>query len=289
MLDLAARDQRVRDRLDRRGRDREADADVGARVAGDLGVDADDLTARIEQRAARVAVVDRGVGLDRVVDRELVRSRHLAVQSADDPARHGFLEAERASDRNHGVTDLELVRIAELHRMKQRRRRVDLDHGQVRRRVGADDRGLVRVPVPEPDRDTVRLVDDVLVRDDVPVAVDHEAGALCLGLLVPHRGRLIRGDGDLDDASVGVPVDLADRQTGAVGRGLGALDAHRLHDGLRRGRMRNGVGDCARTRAEGESADQHHCDNWESGASIHFDPFGKVACPNESSTTPYPA
>src|SRR5215213_10247899 len=54
--------------LDGAGRDGEADADVAAALAaagGDLGVDADDLAVLVEQRAAGVAGVERGVGLDR--------------------------------------------------------------------------------------------------------------------------------------------------------------------------------------------------------------------------------
>ena len=48
-------------------RDREADADVRVHGAAlDLRVDADDAAVAVEQRAARVAVVDRRVGLDRV-------------------------------------------------------------------------------------------------------------------------------------------------------------------------------------------------------------------------------
>ena len=65
-------------------RDREADADVAAAAAAgraDLGVDADDAAARVEQRAAGVAGVDRGVGLDDVADREaLLQRRDLALQ-----------------------------------------------------------------------------------------------------------------------------------------------------------------------------------------------------------------
>ena len=38
------------------------------RVAGDRGVDADDGARRVEERAAAVAGVDRGVGLDQVVE-----------------------------------------------------------------------------------------------------------------------------------------------------------------------------------------------------------------------------
>jgi hypothetical protein len=52
----------VRRRLDR---DREAEA-LG--VARDRGVDADDGARRVEERAAAVAGVDRGVGLEEVVE-----------------------------------------------------------------------------------------------------------------------------------------------------------------------------------------------------------------------------
>ena len=239
VLDLAARDQRVGDRANRVRRDREPDADVGAGVAGDLRVDADHLAGRVEERAAGVAVVDRGVGLDRVVDRELVQRLHLAVECADDAARHGLLEAERAADRNDRITDLHARRVPEADRMEDRRRRVDLDHGEVGRRVGADDRSVVGVAVPEPDRDRVRVFDDMIVRDDVPVRIDHEPGALGLGFLVARRRLLGRRDGDLDDALVRLSVDLAGRQRAAVGRGLGALHGHLPHDGRRRGRVRN--------------------------------------------------
>ena len=49
--------------LDRNG---EADALVAAALAFDLGVDPDHLARAVDQRAARVAGVDRGVGLDHV-------------------------------------------------------------------------------------------------------------------------------------------------------------------------------------------------------------------------------
>ena len=49
------------------GRDREADALVAAGFTGqDGGVDAHQVAARVDERAARVAAVDGGVGLDEV-------------------------------------------------------------------------------------------------------------------------------------------------------------------------------------------------------------------------------
>ena len=53
----------------------------------DLRVDADDLAGGVEQRAAGVAGVERGVGLDHVADREAVGRLDLALERADDAGR----------------------------------------------------------------------------------------------------------------------------------------------------------------------------------------------------------
>ena len=67
---------------------------------------------RVEQRAAAVAVVDRRVGLDHVVDREAVRRLDRALEGADDAGRDGALEPERVADRDDRVADLDLVESA---------------------------------------------------------------------------------------------------------------------------------------------------------------------------------
>src|SRR5262249_60194655 len=72
-----AGDQIRADRLHRIRGNGEADTGVGAAaglvVDRDLHVRADHLAGLVDQRAAGVAVVDRGVGLDRVRDRIAVR------------------------------------------------------------------------------------------------------------------------------------------------------------------------------------------------------------------------
>src|SRR4051812_8732697 len=87
-LDLAVRLELRHDLLDRVDRHREADAGVGGRpVGGDLRVHADDAPVAVEQRAAGVAGVDRGVGLHGARDLEAVRRVDLAVERRDDAAR----------------------------------------------------------------------------------------------------------------------------------------------------------------------------------------------------------
>ena len=93
------------------------------------------------------------------------------------------LEAERAADRDDALADHEVLRRAELERVQRRRAGVDLQHGDVARRIGADQRGLGLVAVREADGDGARALDDVRVRDDVAVGVEHEARAL--GLAAP--------------------------------------------------------------------------------------------------------
>ena len=74
--------------------DRDGEADALA-AAGDGGVDADDLAARVEQRAAAVAGVDRGVGLDEVVEdvpfstgmlRPMAETMPLVTESVNSPS-----------------------------------------------------------------------------------------------------------------------------------------------------------------------------------------------------------
>ena len=109
VLDRAVVDQLLGDLLGGVDRDREADPDVALGLAAglDLRVDPDHSALGVEQRAARVAGVDRRVGLDRVGDREAVRGVDLALDGGDDPRRRRAVEAEGVADRDHRVADLD--------------------------------------------------------------------------------------------------------------------------------------------------------------------------------------
>ena len=97
-------------------RHREADADRAARRRDDRGVDADHLAVQVEQRAARIAAVDGGVGLDVVV---VGAGIDVAVARRDDAGGHRAAEAERIADRDHPFAEPQLVGIAELHRLER--------------------------------------------------------------------------------------------------------------------------------------------------------------------------
>src|SRR3546814_15199444 len=67
--------------------DREAQADVAGHRAARVeagGVDADQLAGEVDQRAAGVARIDRGVGLDEVLE---AHARHVAAADRRDDAR----------------------------------------------------------------------------------------------------------------------------------------------------------------------------------------------------------
>ena len=154
-------------------------------------------------------MVDRRVGLDGVVDREVVGRGHLAVQGADDAGGDRLLETEGTADGDDVVADGDLPRIAERQGEELRRRRVHLEDSQVGRGIGSDDLGLVGLAVPELDRNGLGAVDDVLVRDDVAVGVVDKARPLCLRRAA--EGIPSRRDGDLDDALARQLVDRVHR------------------------------------------------------------------------------
>ena len=93
----------VEDRARHVRRHGEADADVAAGRADDRGVDPDQLAAQVHERAAGVARVDRGVGLDEVL--VAFGREPAAAERADDAGGDGLPDAERIADRDHVVAD----------------------------------------------------------------------------------------------------------------------------------------------------------------------------------------
>ena len=94
-----------------------------AAAGRDLGVDADHAPARVEQRSAGVAGVERRVGLDHVVDREAARRGQAPLQRRHDAGGQRALQAERVADRDRRIADLDRRGVAELERLEIARRR----------------------------------------------------------------------------------------------------------------------------------------------------------------------
>ena len=102
----------------------------------------------VHQRAAAVAVVDRGVGLDRGVGRgvAVLVARHLdrPVEGAHDAAGDRRVEAVRRADRHDLLTHVEVAGLPERHG-RQPGHVVGLHQRGVGERVGADHRRPVVV------------------------------------------------------------------------------------------------------------------------------------------------
>ena len=106
----------------------------------------------------------------------LSSARLIAALRADDAGRDGEVEAERVADGEHPLTD---ARASRRHRSASVGQvlLVDLDDGDVGRRIAADDLRLELALVVQRDRHLVGVGDDVVVREDVAVVRDDEAGA----------------------------------------------------------------------------------------------------------------
>src|SRR5215211_4513639 len=98
---------------DRLGGHGETKTDRAAGRRDDQRVDADDLAFEVEQRSAGIAAVDRGVGLDVAVVGPLA---DVAVARRDDAGRDRTAEAEGVSNRDHPLSEPQLVGIAEFYR-----------------------------------------------------------------------------------------------------------------------------------------------------------------------------
>ena len=128
-------------------RHREADADVRVdRPALDLRVDADHAAEAVEERAARVAVVDRRVRLDRARDGRpfgASMSRPVALTMPAVIVRsspNGFpIAYTRVADQDAGG-------VGERQRVEGGRPCLHADDGDVRRRIGSDEGGGVGPP-----------------------------------------------------------------------------------------------------------------------------------------------
>ena len=185
--------QRVVDLAGRIRRNSKAHAIVDASpvISGDRRIDSNDLPPQIDQWATAIARIYRRVSLDEAL--KLPRSSFdVAPLGAHNARSHRRLQAERASDGQNPIADSHGVRIAEL-RDGERLVRVNLDNGNVRPFVDANNPGFIRRAVlsVQGDLDLINrfllaaLRNHVIVRQDVAVLVQNDAGTQALLTEVP--------------------------------------------------------------------------------------------------------
>mmetsp|Transcript_35585 Transcript_35585/g.105505 ORF Transcript_35585/g.105505 Transcript_35585/m.105505 type:complete len:259 (+) Transcript_35585:59-835(+) len=103
--------EQLRDDPLRRGR-RHREGQV-LRALDDCGVDADDARRRVDERAARVARVERHVGLHYVLDEPAVLCAERAPLGGDDAGGDGRREPERVADGHHELPHPQRLRVTE--------------------------------------------------------------------------------------------------------------------------------------------------------------------------------
>ena len=125
---------------------------------------------RLTSGAARVAGIDRGVGLDEILVALDVEPG--APERADDARGHGLAEAERIADGDHEIADLEILRIAE--RQRGEVLGFDLHQGHVGAGVAADQLRLEGAAVLERHHDLLPVLDHVVVGEHVALGGVHD-------------------------------------------------------------------------------------------------------------------
>ena len=82
---------------------------------------------RIDKRAARIAAINRRIGLDRLVNESGLAGLHRAAQGADDASGERGLKAKRITDGQHLLPHLDRSRISQRQRAEMFPLGINLD------------------------------------------------------------------------------------------------------------------------------------------------------------------
>jgi len=177
--------------------------------ARDGRVDADDTAVRVGQRTAGAARVQRGVGLDDVLDQSGGRAAaggDAAAERTDDAGGHAAGQPERVTHGDHELTDTETVGVAVLRRVGDAP--VGAQDREVRQRIATDHVDAGGRTVRERRLTRRRPAHDVGVGDEVALGRQHDPGPGRLAVTAAEAQRSHprrQGLGDLDhDRGVGV-------------------------------------------------------------------------------------
>ena len=179
--------------------DRNGVSVAAARAGADRGGQPDHLSVEIDQRAARVAGVDVGVGQKIAALASCCALRRPAGPAADDPGGDRLVEPQRAADGQHPLA-------RPSRSSESPKRAAERSRGGCRIRTTATSLPASRptssagkrAPIDEHDRDRLRFaadgrrpaVEDVAAGDDVPARVEDDArgGRVLVGPRSPPAG-----------------------------------------------------------------------------------------------------
>ena len=157
-------------------RHRKPDPDRPAGGRQDRGVHADHIAIHVEQRPARVALVDRGIGLDEVI----VGALQFAAPGRNDPGADRKSLPQRVAHRHDPIADPHRITVAKGDK-GQRFGAFDLQQRDVGLGVGADQFRIQTLTRKELDRDLIGAFDHMVVGDDIAVGRDHKPRTQRLG------------------------------------------------------------------------------------------------------------
>ncbi|CCJ77820.1 hypothetical protein BN135_2884 [Cronobacter muytjensii 530] len=179
--DVAANDAPVADQFFHNargelGRDGESDAFRRFAVVALIKrerVNAHQFAQRIHQRAAGVAVIDRGVGLQEVLTPRGVETN--APGGADNPLRDGLPEVIGVAYCHHHIADVRHT--LRINRDNRQGGGVDFQHREIGQAVGADQQRLEHAAILQRHDYLVGVVDHMFVGQNIAALVHDNAGA----------------------------------------------------------------------------------------------------------------
>ena len=139
--------------------------------------DTDDAAEAVDEHAAGVAGIERGVGLNGGAQRfPGARSAgQQAVERGDDANGQRVRQGVRGAERGDGVADAQILDLAVLQHVDVEFARVDLEQGKVVAEILGDVLGIGARAVGHHNANLGHVFDDMPVGDDVSVFADEEA------------------------------------------------------------------------------------------------------------------
>lgn len=152
-----------------------ADADAAAARREDRGVDPDKLAVEVQQRAAGIAAVNRGVGLNEILQPFKVQA--AAAKGRDNAGCGGLAKAERVADGDGEVADAKFIRVSNGD-LRQVVWLNQLQQSDIALFIAPDQFGIELTAIVQLDADLLRLIDDVVIGQHIAFRrVDDNAGA----------------------------------------------------------------------------------------------------------------
>ena len=177
--DLAIFHQLRHQLADHIGGNSEADADIATGRGQNSGIDPNQLTTQVDQRAAGIAGVDGGVGLDEIFIP--LNTEATAPQGADDARGNGLPQAKGVANRHHKITYPQLVGVGDRERRQLLRRNLDQRH--IGLRISPHHRGVENATITQRHLDLLCLVDHVIVGQNITtLSINNHPRAQALGL-----------------------------------------------------------------------------------------------------------